>query len=1152
MHRAKELLRQRLFTPAIAILRYGLDDDPSYVKAELLLCRALVAAKRFDEARDALEELLQREDMLAAYTLLIRVSLVLEDGAGACEVAARAKEKYLSKELSALARDAKALLALKNGEEAVTSHDDVSYYRARLAQDTDEWSHSEIGPLPNSSSDELENRGAGLEDDYLEDPTPKVALAQVASDEYAAALLAEHTDESPAVGRDDAVAEDQDTTKDSVSAVPADVPAAERREVEEAQIIAEMPEERPSDVYSSAASDREHGLGGGFVVATPDQGSGVDATDTLDDPTPRTYGRLLGADAPDLSTAVERFAAAVAPVGRPPIQEGDPRKSLAEALDSEEVSVALPFPAAPLLTALLGDGPSRSEPRIAAVLTDDHYLTAVPTAPEGISADTNPSAAVADGHVVFEAEDGLTPPATPGALRREPVEPRLATESMFATDERLTDSVSADPEELDSQAEKATTKYRSQPSVEARSAWEADGSQPGTGDARPVATAIGRRDMRRQMRSPKRSFSKVGSWLFLSLLIFASVAGGLSLRRSRQAADILAKARQLSQGHQARNLRQALYLLRRAADRVGRKGEILSLAAGLHARLAVQFGESDLSKAQALLTESLRVGELGREDQRLAQAYLLLATSDANQVVGRLAETLDATSGPQLSLEAWAEMRRGGLEEAAARMKTQPFDGWTWPLRFQLALRQGQTTQAQDLLDRAGLAGISRAQQALARAKFQIISERRSPSVEADLVALSSENLAAAERSWVDLLLATVHQRRGSRTSALVFLSRAESGAPMLDGLFHIHRTELAFLLEDHQRAENYIQRAHWVAANDPRLQRLQVRIDLANGKLTKALDSLNAMSDTWARELYLQVLYANGDREQLGRSLKSEAAQSLAQKEIAARLALLQNQPRRALALLRDSSNRWLVVKAHFESGNTSQARALAKMASEKELLSAEGWAIQGELAFASGDFKQAERSLKAALVQAPYYLPARRLLSEIYRAGERWVDAATSSRALLQITPGSVAARRDLARALVEMRSPAAVGMLQDPSSVGANWSLLLQVRQQMLNESWLEAEKQLTLIDESWIENESLALLWQAEIYQRLGDDQAATLIYRDLLRDRAVAISAYLGLSQVYAQQGNRSAARWWATRGRRAAANTLQGERARAALATLAK
>jgi|GEM_PF-5408626 hypothetical protein len=1124
-HRAKELLRQRLFTPAIAILRHGLDDDPTYAKAELLLCRALVAAKRFEEAREALTDFVQREDSLPAYTLLIRVCLVLQDGAGACNAAQQAKQKYFSKELLALSQDAKALRERNSIDDAVTSHDELGYYRALLARDSEEWSHSEIGALP--QGDDLED----FDDDPLEEPTPKVALEQVASDEYAAALRADQATDQPtdlsaiqvnslgveSPAEDDVT--DQTTTRDPIDAR---VFGAEmRREVEEGQIIEERPE-APSDPDNAAAdpdaadaADPDNAIDG----EDPDEEAAAEPVDDgLDELTPRTYGRLLGADAPDLSTAVERFAAAVAP----------------KETDDAEVSVSMPLLAAPLLDALLGDGPSLSEPRVE---TADALGSAV-VAPG--AAEKPP---VADVHVVIEAEDGLTPPATPVAMRRTD-----AQETQRTTEPQA--DPAPEPEEVDSQAEKATTKYSaSERTFDSRPQIEAEAVptplQSVETDSLPKETA------RRRAQNRRKPFAKVGSWLFLSLLIFASVAGGLTLRRSRQAADILAKARQLSEGHQARNLRQALYLLRRAADRVGRKGEILSLAAALHARLAVQFGESQLSRVDALLSESQALGDLGREDQMIARAYLILARSDADKSVGRLAEIVEATRGPLLSLETWAELRRGNFEAASGRLDALSEDGWTWPLRFQLALRRGDGVQAETLLTQAGVSGISLAQQALARAKYDVLFRRKAPSVEADLVALSSENLAAAERSWVDLLLATVHQRRGAHNSALGFLNRMTSGAPMLDGLFHKHRAELAFLLADYQAAQLYIRRARWITTNDPQLERLEIRIDLASGKKPAAIKRLRSMlkvaKSHWAIGLYAEVLYAHGDRNGLASLLQSNALSSSIRKEISARLSLLQNRSRKALVHLRGTSQYGLLAKAHLRSGNRSQARASIESVALASR-TPEQLAIEGEVLFAAGEVNRAKGALRAALSRAPHYLPARRLLSTIYLTEESWVQAAENSRSLLGTNAEDSLARRHLARALVEMRSPGANEILSDPSVQGSNWSRLLRVRQEMLKGSWQNAEKHLTFLDESWIETESLALLWQAEIYQRVGDDQAAVLIFKDLLTDSAFAVEAHLGLSRVYSQQGKKAAARWWAMRGQRTSAKIFHSERVKESLA----
>jgi len=91
---AKALLLRQRTKEAINLLRRGLNLDPACSQAALLLSKCLVAAKRLKEARNTLEKLLQREEALEPFVLLVRVLSALDDHPGAIEAARRGLALY--------------------------------------------------------------------------------------------------------------------------------------------------------------------------------------------------------------------------------------------------------------------------------------------------------------------------------------------------------------------------------------------------------------------------------------------------------------------------------------------------------------------------------------------------------------------------------------------------------------------------------------------------------------------------------------------------------------------------------------------------------------------------------------------------------------------------------------------------------------------------------------------------------------------------------------------------------------------------------------------------------------------------------------------------------------------------------------------------
>jgi tetratricopeptide (TPR) repeat protein len=109
---AKALLLRRRTAEAINLLRRGLNLDPTCNEAALLLAKSLVADKRLQEARSALEKLLARLEgdlWLDPLILLVRVLLAQHDASEALRVLEQAREIFpeeaMLKELQTKALD---------------------------------------------------------------------------------------------------------------------------------------------------------------------------------------------------------------------------------------------------------------------------------------------------------------------------------------------------------------------------------------------------------------------------------------------------------------------------------------------------------------------------------------------------------------------------------------------------------------------------------------------------------------------------------------------------------------------------------------------------------------------------------------------------------------------------------------------------------------------------------------------------------------------------------------------------------------------------------------------------------------------------------------------------------------------------------------
>ncbi|MCC6750030.1 MAG: tetratricopeptide repeat protein [Deltaproteobacteria bacterium] len=96
VRRAKALLVRRRADEAAQMLRRALALDPFLEDAPILLCKALVAGKHLDKARELLGRLLYRHEAQEAYGLLVRVCLALEDWDKALEVAGEALQRFPS------------------------------------------------------------------------------------------------------------------------------------------------------------------------------------------------------------------------------------------------------------------------------------------------------------------------------------------------------------------------------------------------------------------------------------------------------------------------------------------------------------------------------------------------------------------------------------------------------------------------------------------------------------------------------------------------------------------------------------------------------------------------------------------------------------------------------------------------------------------------------------------------------------------------------------------------------------------------------------------------------------------------------------------------------------------------------------------------
>jgi tetratricopeptide (TPR) repeat protein len=506
----------------------------------------------------------------------------------------------------------------------------------------------------------------------------------------------------------------------------------------------------------------------------------------------------------------------------------------------------------------------------------------------------------------------------------------------------------------------------------------------------------------REPVADKAGFPRWASWSLVALVgVVASVVLGLWLHKHHRAGVQLERARQLAKGQQATILRAALKHARQAATLGGRKPEVLALAAHIHARLAVEFGESTLSGAASLAEESRRAGgpfhDQAAVDLVLTNAYVSLATRPLPQTIAQLRQQPRLDSNKEVSLLLAIAFYRNGeygkarrsldtLEQQfATTQKAAAFDARVRILSTFVAWRRGRVDQARKQLQGLTQHGLSGDQAKLLLARIDVSSGTTDSKTLETLAELErAATLSSAERSWARLLLSVMERRAGRYAVAGQALRQALDTQPSGDPEYHAVAAHELVAQNRQAAALREANRAVELAPSNPLCMVAKAQTLLAMDEPEKAAELLERVKDDSPAEPRRTLLairvhvrrgrlnLARAELRKLALGLGSIRALAKARIELAAGL------PHSALKTLRAVQDKGLVAlslrgTAHARAGELKSAArqlraALAIYAKHADSL----WAL-GRLHQRLGEAAAARAALKASAEANPHRLRTR-----------------------------------------------------------------------------------------------------------------------------------------------------------------------------------
>lgn len=327
--------------------------------------------------------------------------------------------------------------------------------------------------------------------------------------------------------------------------------------------------------------------------------------------------------------------------------------------------------------------------------------------------------------------------------------------------------------------------------------------------------------------TPKRR--KVTSWFLglgigaVILIICVSAYLGMRQRQVDEARWALTEARRLGQRTQFRAITKALEHVRHAINLQGRRPEHLAFAAVLHGKLAIFYGESNLSSTVALIEESRRMGgskqlETAR-DLTVAQALVHLGSKSLTQSMSEVqrARTLDPANLDLQLLYVYLLGQLGQYDEALRTLRPLISDDSQilW-LKAQIDWKKQDKAEAYESLRRARASGLHDDQARLIQAMFSLDDpESNEPLDATTLTELArSKHLSTFEKAWARLLLAESLLKQEKKHEAETALTQALEQSPTIDGTFYERTIKVARALDDKRHLDRAVRQASFLLPN--------------------------------------------------------------------------------------------------------------------------------------------------------------------------------------------------------------------------------------------------------------------------------------------------------------------------------------------------
>ncbi len=630
--------------------------------------------------------------------------------------------------------------------------------------------------------------------------------------------------------------------------------------------------------------------------------------------------------------------------------------------------------------------------------------------------------------------------------------------------------------------------------------------------------------------------------LILALTLLTTTVGitaGLVVRQRGQATRCITSARELSQENSAQDLREALLKLREAANLIGRKANIVSLAASIHARLAVEYGESSLKGVEGLIDESLRLGAMKQphsaEDVQVSRAYLHLAQKPLPSAIGYLLKSMEKhPDNLRIRLLYGDALAANGETFLAGRIldKLPAEQAAVLQARARLSWRRGAKTEARALLKAAGKRGLPPLHVELGLAQFQVEEDTADAATLKRLQDLLRQaHVPSRQGAWAHLLRGLIQQEQGQPQLAREALEQALTHHPAADIDFNyfVGRLLLAQHRIDHARREAHSALSR--APHDPRLITLMASIELALDRPSAALKLLFGIDEPDSKT-HLLMAQAHLQQGQLDRAhqmlhLAGEAT-APRRRLLLARILLAKNMPYKALGALKgmDRQSRYLpqlqLIRGlvAIKLNNNREAKRLLKETLKGDRFSIPALMNLGQLALNANQAQRALDYLERAVSIAPYDRKARVALGQLLLRLTQYSDAENEFDRAITLDSNEVAALIGRARAAIELDSKDASLYIRSVQARGHRLSAALLSARQLLVQGKLRraASALIDLLNRS-LPDRPLAELWLAQALHRQGKLDQAEDAYHTALTSKDNIPLAGLELSRIHSQRGD---------------------------------